>query len=146
MGSLVVPISILNDGALVPNYAYPGDAGVDLQAIEEVTLEPFERCLISTGLSIEIPQGYGGFVLPRSGLSSKHGISIINSPGLIDSNYRGEIKIALVNLDAHTSFTIHVGDRVAQLVIMAIPEVSFLQQSSLNDSQRGSRGFGSSGA
>lgn len=142
---LDIPIQTLSPDVQIPSYAYPGDAGMDLRATEEVTLKPFERRLIPTLLAIAIPRGYAGFVLPRSGLSIKQGISLINTPGLIDSNYRGELKIAAVNLDAENSATIKVGDRIAQLVIMKVEEARLVQTSSLAETERGQGGFGSSG-
>ena len=129
----------------MPAYAYEGDAGLDLRATEDAVLQPFERKLVSCGIAIAIPQGYAGFVVPRSGLAAKHGISIVNAPGLIDSNYRGEIKAILVNLDPHNPFEINHGDRIAQLVIMATPTVTLLASSELSDTERGTGGFGSSG-
>ena len=145
MTELQIPIKRLNSLALIPSYAHDGDAGVDLCSIEEVVLQPFGRALISTGISLAIPKGYGGFVLPRSGLAIKNGISLVNSPGLIDSNYRGEIKLIAINLDPNNSFTVQVGDRIAQLVIMRVEEIDFLEHDQLDDTQRGSGGFGSSG-
>lgn len=129
----------------MPAYAYEGDAGLDLRAAEDAVLQPFERKLVSCGIAMAIPQGYAGFVVPRSGLAAKHGISIVNAPGLIDSNYRGEIKAILVNLDPHNQFEIKHGDRIAQLVIMATPAVTLLASSELSDTERGAGGFGSSG-
>lgn len=143
--TVTVPINVLDEGVNTPRYAYSGDAGTDLCANEELTLDPFERSLVKTGLRVAIPEGYAGFVLPRSGLSSKHGITVVNAPGLIDSNYRGEVQIALINLDAHNSFIIRKGDRIAQLVILATPSVNFSPCDQLDDSQRGGKGFGSSG-
>lgn len=143
--SIAIPLKKLSESAVVPRYAYTGDAGVDLCSTERCTLEPFERALIPTGLAIELPQGFAGFVLPRSGLAVKKGVSIVNAPGLIDSNYRGELKVCLINLDAHEPFTIEAGDRIAQLVVMPVPAVSFVPVDELSDSERGSGGFGSSG-
>lgn len=122
-----------------------GDAGFDLCATKECVLKPFERQLVPTGIHIAIPAGYGGFVLPRSGISLKHGITLINAPGLIDSNYRGEILIPLANMDAQNSFTIEVGMRIAQLVILKVEDASFMLTDALDPSNRGSLGFGSSG-
>lgn len=143
--SVCVPLKKLDESAIVPSSAYAGDAGVDLCSMQDCVLQPFERTLIPTGLAIELPDGFAGFVLPRSGLAVKHGISIVNAPGLIDSNYRGEVKVCLVNLDPHSPFTIEKGDRIAQLVVMPVPSVSFSQVDELQDSERGSGGFGSSG-
>lgn len=131
--------------ALIPENAYAGDAGYDLCATEDVTLQPFERVLIPTGLAIQIPEGYAGFVLPRSGLALKQGLSLVNAPGLIDSNYRGELKVIAINLDPKTPIEVHVGDRIAQLVIMKVENVRFNEVDELDDSERGNGGFGSSG-
>ena len=109
MASLAIPITKLRDDAVVPSYAYPGDAGVDLRAVESVSLAPFERALVPTGLAIAIPEGYAGFVQPRSGLAIKQGVTVLNTPGLIDSHYRGELKVALINLDAHSAFEVAPG-------------------------------------
>ncbi|MBO7701548.1 MAG: dUTP diphosphatase, partial [Eggerthellaceae bacterium] len=123
MQTVRIPVKRLDEALDMPAYAYVGDAGLDLRAAEDAVLAPFERKLVSCGIAIAIPQGYAGFVLPRSGLAAKHGISIVNAPGLIDSNYRGEIKAILVNLDAHNEFEIAHGDRIAQLVILETPVV-----------------------
>ena len=111
MASLAIPITKLRDDAVIPSYAYPGDAGVDLRAVESVSLAPFERALVPTGLAIAIPEGYAGFVQPRSGLAIKQGVTVLNTPGLIDSHYRGELKVALINLDAHSVFEVAPGDQ-----------------------------------
>lgn len=142
---VAVPIKRQSDGARIPEYAHEGDAGVDLRSSEALVLKPFERALVSTGIAVAIPDGYAGFVIPRSGLAAKHGISIVNAPGLIDSNYRGEIKVTLVNLDASNDFRIEQGDRIAQLVIMDVPHVRFNECENLDETVRGERGFGSSG-
>lgn len=143
--TITVPIKRLDKTLDMPAYAYVGDAGLDLRAAEDAVLKPFERKLVSCGIAMAIPQGYAGFVLPRSGLAAKHGISIVNAPGLIDSNYRGEIKVILVNLDAHEDFAISHGDRIAQLVIMATPPVILEEAEELSETSRGKGGFGSSG-
>ncbi len=140
-----VPVKRLDKTLDMPAYAYVGDAGLDLRAAEEATLRPFERKLVSCGIAMAIPQGYAGFVLPRSGLAAKHGISIVNAPGLIDSNYRGEIKAILVNLDSEQPFEVKHGDRIAQLVIMATPAVTLSETDELSETDRGAGGFGSSG-
>ena len=145
MQSLTVPIQKLDDELDVPSYAYAGDAGMDLRSAEDLVLKPFERKAVSCGIALAIPAGYAGFVLPRSGLAVKHGISIVNAPGLIDSNYRGEVKAVLVNLDANKDFTVSRGDRIAQLVIMAVPSVELAVVATLDDTDRGAGGFGSSG-
>jgi dUTP pyrophosphatase len=142
---LLIPLVQLDPGLNIPKYAYPGDGGVDLQSVEEVTLAPFERKLISTGISIALPEGFAAFVIPRSGLAIKHGISLVNTPGLIDSNYRGEIKVIAINLDAHESFDIKRGDRIAQLVVMRVENIAFDTVAQLPETLRGSGGFGSSG-
>lgn len=140
-----IPTKKLCAEALIPHNAYVGDAGYDLCSTEEVVLQPFERTLIPTGLAIEIPFGYAGFVVPRSGLAIKQGLSIVNAPGLIDSNYRGELKVIAINLDPHEPISIHVGDRIAQLVIMKVQSLEFQEVAELDDSERGTGGFGSSG-
>lgn len=140
-----IPTKKLCAEALIPHNAYVGDAGYDLCSTEEVVLQPFERTLIPTGLAIEIPFGYAGFVVPRSGLAIKQGLSIVNAPGLIDSNYRGELKVIAINLDPHEPISIHVGDRIAQLVIMKVESLEFEEVAELDDSERGTGGFGSSG-
>lgn len=145
MGTLSIPVQQIDPELPVPSYAYAGDAGVDLRSTENVVLQPFERRLVPTGIALSIPAGYAGFVLPRSGLAIKHGVSLVNAPGLIDSNYRGEIKAVLVNLDPHNAFEISRGDRIAQLVIMSVPSVTLEACEELPSSCRGTGGFGSSG-
>lgn len=145
MTEVQIEIKALNEAAKIPSYAYCGDAGMDLRASESLTLQPFERALVPTGLAIALPEGYAGFVLPRSGLAIKHGITVVNTPGLIDSNYRGELKVILQNTDSHEPFTIHVGDRIAQLVVMPVPHMSFTPVDVLSSTERGEGGFGSSG-
>lgn len=145
MDNIHVSIKILSRDAQIPHMAYNGDAGVDLRSVERIVLEPQERAMVATGLAIALPEGYAGFVLPRSGLAAKHGISIVNAPGLIDSNYRGELKVILLNTDPDKSFTIEIGDRIAQLIVMPVPTINFEQVEELTESQRGESGFGSSG-
>ncbi len=145
MGQVVVPLKSLHADIPVPAYAYEGDAGVDLRSASDLILHPFERALVPCGISIALPQGYAGFVLPRSGLAAKHGISLVNAPGLIDSGYRGEIKAVLINLDPHESFEIKRGDRIAQLVVMQTPPVTLQVCEDLPETERGAGGFGSSG-
>lgn len=145
MQPMELPVLRLDKTLDMPAYAYVGDAGMDLRAAEGAVLAPFERKLVSCGIALAIPQGYAGFVLPRSGLAAKHGISIVNAPGLIDSNYRGEIKAILVNLDPKNEFVIAHGDRIAQLVIMAVPAVTTTEVDELDETERGAGGFGSSG-
>lgn len=145
MQTVTIDIKTLNNAAKIPAYAHQGDAGVDLRATEAITLKPFERALVPTGLAIALPEGYAGFVLPRSGLAIKHGISIVNAPGLIDSNYRGELKVILMNSDPNEPLTISIGDRIAQLVVLPVPQMGFSQTDELSETVRGSNGFGSSG-
>lgn len=129
----------------VPAYAHPGDAGADLVSTEAVRLEPGQRALVGTGVRIALPDGYVAFVVPRSGLAAKHGITIVNAPGTVDAGYRGEIKVSLLNTDAIEAYEIAPGDRIAQIVIMPIPRVSFLPVDELPESTRGEGGFGSTG-
>ncbi len=142
---LSVPLQKLDDGLPVPSYAYAGDGGVDLRSVGRFELPPFERVLVPCGIAIAVPEGHAGLVIPRSGLAIKHGITLVNAPGLIDSNYRGEIKAILMNLDPKKTFSIERGDRIAQLVIIRIPSVSFMPCDDLSQTDRGEEGFGSSG-
>lgn len=128
----------------LPAYAYEGDAGLDLVSAIDVVLQPFERMAIPTGIAVAIPAGYAGFIQPRSGMALKKGLSMANTPGLIDSNYRGELKVAAVNLDAHTPISISRGERIAQLVVQEVPVVTLVEVDDLDDTVRGSNGFGSS--
>jgi dUTP pyrophosphatase len=130
--------------ARVPERAYDGDAGLDLAACDEVRLGPGERALVGTGLAVAIPEGYAGFVQPRSGLAARHGIAVVNSPGLIDSGYRGEIKVVLLNTDREKTFAAEPGERIAQLVVLPVPELAVREVDELPESVRGVRGFGSS--
>ena len=136
----------LRPDAVLPARAYLGDAGFDLSACERVELGPGERALVPTGLAVAIPDGYAGFVQPRSGLAVKHGISIVNTPGLVDSGYRGELKVALLNTDPHETFVVEPGMRIAQLVVLPVPEVELVEFDELPESERGVRGFGSTAA
>ena len=129
-----------------PSYAHPGDAGADLRSAEAVRLEPGERRMVGTGVSIALPEGYAAFVVPRSGLAAKHGITIVNAPGTVDAGYRGEIKVALLNTDREAAFDIAVGDRIAQLIVMPVARARFLPVDALPDSSRGEGGFGSTGS
>jgi len=129
----------------VPAYANPGDAGADLVAGHDVTLAPGERALVSTGIAVALPDGYAAFVHPRSGLATRHGVTTLNAPGTIDAGYRGEIRVNLVNTDARTSFTVHRGDRIAQLVVQRVDQAQFIEVDSLPDSARGQSGHGASG-
>jgi dUTP pyrophosphatase len=128
-----------------PSYAHPGDAGADLTASEAVRLEPGERALVGTGVSIALPDGYAAFVVPRSGLATKHGITIVNSPGTVDAGYRGEIKVTLLNTDAREAYEIAPGDRIAQLIVAPVARARFVPVETLPGSARGTGGFGSSG-
>ena len=139
-----LPIRRLRDDAIVPARAYDGDAGLDLAACERVVLEPGERATVGTGLAIAIPHGYAGFVQPRSGLAAKNGITIVNTPGLVDSGYRGELKVILLNTDERDAFVVEAGMRIAQLVVMPVPLVDPVEVDELPESERGVRGFGSS--
>jgi dUTP diphosphatase len=142
----VIDVSIrrLRPDAHLPDQAYEGDAGMDLAACEGVTIDPGERAVVPTGLAIEIPDGYAGFVQPRSGLAVRHGIGIVNTPGLIDSGYRGEIRVVLINTDREQRFTVEPGMRIAQLVIVPVAAARLVEVDELAASERGSRGFGSS--
>ncbi|WP_183086181.1 dUTP diphosphatase [Mycetocola tolaasinivorans] len=128
-----------------PRYAQPGDAGADLVSAEAVTLAPGQRALVGTGVSIALPEGHAAFVVPRSGLAAKHGITVVNSPGTIDAGYRGEIKVILLNTDSQASYSIAVGDRIAQIIIMPVAQARFIPVDVLPESERGETGFGSTG-
>jgi dUTP pyrophosphatase len=141
-----VAIRRLRDDAILPSQAYEGDAGLDLAAFEEVVLRPGDRAVVGTGVALEIPDGYAGFVQPRSGLAARHGIALVNSPGLIDSGYRGEIRVVLLNTDTRETFVVTPGMRVAQLVIAPVASVRLREVEELGTSARGGRGFGSSAA
>lgn len=145
MGTVSLPVKKLNADAIIPQSAYEGDAGIDLHSAVNITLQPFERALVPTGLAIAIPEGFAGFVLPRSGLAIKKGLSLVNTPGLIDSGYRGELGCICINLDAHEPIEIAVGDRIAQLVIMGVEQVNLIEVDELDETSRGAGGFGSSG-
>ncbi len=140
-----VPVRLVHRDAVLPAYTKPGDAGADLTSVAEVTLSPGDRSLVPTGVSIALPAGWVGLVHPRSGLAARHGISVVNAPGTVDSGYRGEILVNLVNLDPRESFTVHVGDRIAQLVLQEVGEGRFETIDSLPPSPRGETGHGSSG-
>lgn len=134
----------LRPEAVIPERAYSGDAGLDLAACDRIELAPGERATVGTGLAVAIPAGYAGFVQPRSGLAARHGITLVNSPGLIDSGYRGELRVVVLNTDRDNPFTIEPGTRIAQLVIMRLPEIELVEVEELPESERGVRGFGSS--
>jgi dUTP pyrophosphatase len=141
-----LPVQRLRDDAVVPARAYTGDAGLDLAACERVELAPGERAVVGTGLAVAIPEGYAGYVQPRSGLAAEHGISMVNTPGLVDSGYRGELKVILLNTDRREPFVVEPGMRIAQLVVLPIPAVDPVVVEELPASERGVRGFGSSAA
>jgi dUTP pyrophosphatase len=145
IGSVQLYFRKLDQEAALPEHAHPGDAGLDLRAAVDAEVGPGERAMIRTGLAVAIPEGYAGLVLPRSGLASRHGLTLANAPGLIDSGYRGEVTCAVVNLDPASPVTISKGDRIAQLVIVAIPPVEPEWLDELPASERGEGGFGSSG-
>jgi dUTP diphosphatase len=139
-----LPIRRLHENAVLPERAYAGDAGLDLAACERHELGPGERALVGTGLAVAIPEGYAGFVQPRSGLAARHGLTVVNSPGLIDEGYRGEIRVVLLNTDAREPFVVEPGMRIAQLVVLPLPELEPVEVDELPESERGVRGFGSS--
>ena len=139
-----LPITRLREDAIVPRRAYDGDAGLDLAACERVVIEPGERAVVPTGLAVAIPEGHAGLVLPRSGLAARHGLGKVNSPGLIDSGYRGEIRVVLLNTDRDHAFVVEPGMRIAQLVIAPVASVRLAEVDELANSERGARGFGSS--
>jgi len=139
-----LPVRRWRDEAQMPTRAYDDDAGLDLAACERVELAPGERALVPTGVAVAIPRGYAGFVQPRSGLAARHGISIVNTPGLVDAGYRGELLVNLLNTDEESSFVVEPGMRIAQLVILRIPDVDVVEVAELPLSARGDRGFGSS--
>lgn len=139
-----VAITRVRADARLPERAYAGDAGLDLATCEAVRLAPGERALVPTGLAVAIPEGYAGFVQPRSGLAARDGITVVNSPGLVDAGYRGEIQVVLLNTDRERTFTAEAGERIAQLVVLAVPELTLREVADLPPSERGVRGFGSS--
>ncbi len=140
-----LPVKRLNDEARLPQRAHDGDAGLDLCACEAAHLGPGERWSVGTGIAIEVPDGHAGLVLPRSGLAREHGIALVNSPGLIDSGYRGEVRVLLLNTDPAETFRIEVGDRIAQLVIAPLVATEVVEADALSETTRGGGGFGSSG-
>lgn len=141
-----LPFKRLDPEAMLPERAHPGDAGLDLRSNVDVEVRPGERAMVPTGLSVAIPEGHAGLVLPRSGLASKRGLTLSNAPGLIDAGYRGEVVCAVVNLDPNEAVKISRGDRIAQLVIVQIPEIQPAWVEELPSSQRGEGGFGSTGS
>lgn len=138
-------VEVLLKSDYIPAYAHPGDAGADLRSRETLTLAPGQRALVGTGVALALPDGYVAFVVPRSGLAAKRGITIVNAPGTVDAGYRGEIMVTLLNTDAHEPFEIAVGDRIAQLIVMPVPRVRFIPVDRLPGSDRGEAGFGSTG-
>lgn len=139
-----VRVRRLREDATLPERAYDGDAGLDLASCETAVLGPGERAVVATGIAVEIPEGYAGFVHPRSGLAARHGIGVVNAPGLIDSGYRGEIRVVLLNTDRVSEFKVVPGMRIAQLVIAPVASVQLVEADELASSERGARGFGSS--
>ena len=139
-------IARLHERARLPTRAHDGDAGLDLYALEDAVLAPGERASVPTGIAVEIPPGQAGLVLPRSGLAARHGISVVNAPGLIDAGYRGEVRVLLLNTDRKHAFTLSAGDRIAQLVLVRVELPTPVEVDSLTDSERGAGGFGSSGS
>lgn len=142
---VVNSVDVLIASGTVPEYAHPGDAGADLRSAVDVVLEPGRRHTVPTGVSIALPDGYVAFVVPRSGLAARHGITIVNSPGTVDAGYRGEIQITMLNTDPDESFAIATGDRIAQLIVMPVSRARFVPVETLPGSQRGDGGFGSTG-
>jgi dUTP pyrophosphatase len=140
-----VPVTRLRADAVLPTRAYPGDAGLDLVACERHELGPGERALVGTGIAVAIPEGHAGLVTPRSGLAAKSGVTIVNTPGLVDSGYRGELRVILHNTDRRETVVIEPGMRIAQLVVVSVPEAALREVDELPASERGSSGFGSSG-
>jgi dUTP pyrophosphatase len=139
-------IARLDERARIPTRAHDGDAGLDLYALDDALLAPGARASVPTGIAVEIPPGQAGLVLPRSGLAARHGISVVNAPGLIDSGYRGEVRVLLLNTDRDQPFQVSAGDRIAQLVLVRVELLTPLEVDALSDSERGAGGFGSSGS
>jgi dUTP pyrophosphatase len=139
-----LPIVRLREDAALPGRAYPGDAGLDLATCERLELPPGERAVVPIGLAVAIPEGFAGFVQPRSGLAARHGIAVVNSPGLIDSGYRGELRVVLLNTDRERTFVAEPGERIAQLVVLPVPELELVEVDELPGTERGVHGFGSS--
>ena len=145
MDAVTLRVVRLDPDLPLPAYAHPGDAGLDLYATDDHVIAPLDRKLVGTGIAIALPEGYAGFVQPRSGLAIDRGLSFVNTPGLIDSHYRGEIKVIAINLDAHAALEIKRGDKIAQLVIQRVSTVTLLEVRELDETARGSAGFGSTG-
>lgn len=142
--TLRVPV-LLGEPAALPSYAHPGDAGADLTTREDVVLAPGQRATVRTGVSLALPVGYAAFVVPRSGLAAKRGLTVLNAPGTVDAGYRGEIRVTLLNTDAHAAVELAAGDRIAQVVVQRVERVAFVPVDSLEETTRGTGGFGSSG-
>ena len=140
-----LPVRRLDPGLPLPAYAHPGDAGADLCAAEDVELPPGGRATVGTGVAVAVPDGHAAFVHPRSGLASRHGITVVNAPGTVDAGYRGELRVVLLNTDQREPFTVRRGDRIAQLVVQPVTRVRFLEVAELPASPRGEGGFGSTG-
>jgi dUTP pyrophosphatase len=140
-----LPVQRIDARLPLPGYAHEGDAGLDLRSAEDVTIAPFGRVLVGTGVAVAIPVGFAGFVQPRSGLALSRGLSLVNTPGLIDSHYRGEIKVILINLDPQTPIEVLRGDKIAQLVIQPVARCELVESASLDETVRGEGGFGSTG-
>ncbi|TLW95168.1 dUTP diphosphatase [Saccharomonospora piscinae] len=145
MSSVQVLISRVDPDVTVPSYAHPGDAGADLVTTSDVRLEPGERAVVGTGVAVALPDGYAGFVHPRSGLAARTGLSIVNAPGTVDSGYRGEIRVCLVNLDPREPIALRRGDRIAQLVVQRVERAEFVEVEQLDETVRGAGGYGSTG-
>jgi dUTP pyrophosphatase len=142
---LIVEFTRLSEDARAPEQAHEHDAGYDLFASEDARIEPAARASVGTGIAVAIPDGHAGLVLPRSGLAARHGIALVNAPGLIDASYRGEIRILLLNTDQNDAFDIEAGDRIAQLLITQVQATEFVESGTLSETARGERGFGSTG-
>ena len=140
-----LPVARLRDDAILPSQAYDGDAGLDLAACERLELGPGQRGVVGTGIAVAIPEGWAGLVLPRSGLAAKHGLTLVNAPGLIDAGYRGEVRVILLNTDEREPFVVEPGMRIAQLVLVEVASVRLLEVDELSESERGTGGLGSSG-
>lgn len=145
-GAAALRVQRLDPRAVVPRRAHPGDAGLDLCALDAGSLGPGERAMVPTGLAIALPAGHAGLVTPRSGLASRHGVTLVNTPGLIDEGYRGELRVLLLNTDRTEPFAWAAGDRIAQLVLVAVATPPVLEAESLDETARGAGGFGSTGA
>ena len=142
---MIESVDVLTTALEPPRYAHHDDAGADLCSTDAITLNPGERATVGTGVAIALPEGYAAFVVPRSGLAARHGITIVNAPGTVDAGYRGEIRVTLLNTDADAAYTIAPGDRIAQLVVMPVTRATFISVDELPESVRGANGFGSTG-